>query len=307
MTGTGRIVARLRVRRHRAASTAPRTGRELLATLGRLVLWVAVGLVLVRGVGAMTAREPVPAPRAVDDVQTGAGWPDDAARAFAVEFATAYLTYDRTGDARELEAFASPQLVAQLAPQRDSDERQAAMVVRSAAVADAMRLDGRRALITVTATLTGAVSVRRRVTVPVARDSRGGLVVYDLPSFASAPARASVGAPETEPLIGAEQDEIADVLVPFLRAYLAGDSPALTYLVPPGTRMPAAAGRWELIDLTSLSALASASATQRTVLATVQARDERLNTSYALRYRVRVVRRDRWYVAEVNGPGRRRR
>jgi hypothetical protein len=40
------------------------------------------------------------------------------------------------------------------------------------------------------------------------------------------------------------------------------------------------------------------------VLATVQARDERARGTYALRYRVRLVRRDRWYVVGVNGPGR---
>lgn len=172
--------------------------------------------------------------------------------------------------------------------------------MRSAAVAGTVRLDDRHALITVAAALAAPEPARRLVTVPVARDRRGGLVVYDLPSFASAPVRATVGAPELEPLLGSERAAITDVLVPFLRAYLAGDSNGLAYLVPPGTHITAAAGRWELIGLSSLSALGPATDAGRVVLATVQARDEQLRVTYSLRYRVRLVRRDRWYVAGLN-------
>jgi hypothetical protein len=140
--------------------------------------------------------------------------------------------------------------------------------------------------------------------VPIAGDGRGGLVVDDLPSFSSAPARAQVDTPEREPLSGAEGSGIAAVLRPFLRAYLAGDSAGLAYLVPPGARIAAAAGRWELLDLTSVSAAGPATRAGRVVLATVQARDKSSRATYTLRYRVRLVRRDRWYVAAVNGQGR---
>jgi Conjugative transposon protein TcpC len=173
-------------------------------------------------------------------------------------------------------------------------------------VAGGVRLDDRHALITVAATLSAPEQERRLLTVPVARDAGRGLVVYDLPSFAPAPGRATVAAPEGEPVLGSEREAISEVLVPFLRAYLAGDSKGLAYLVPAGTQITAAAGRWELIDLTSLSGLGPATDAGRVVLATVQARDERLSITYSLRYRVRLVRRDRWYVAGVNdGQGRR--
>jgi hypothetical protein len=36
------------------------------------------------------------------------------------------------------------------------------------------------------------------------------------------------------------------------------------------------------------------------VLATVHARDVASRALYMLRYRIRLVRRDRWYVAELN-------
>jgi hypothetical protein len=292
------IRARLRLG---AVTTGPWTGRELLVLAGRVVLWLAIGLVLVRGVGMMAAPRSTPAARVKDQARV-AGWPDDAARAFATEFATAYLTHDPSANAsdqvRDLEAFASPSLVAQLAPRPEQDVPR--QVVQSAAVAGTVALDDRHALITVAATLGAPEPVRRLITVPVARAAGGALVVYDLPSFAPAPGRATVAAPAGEPLLGSEREAISDVLLPFLRAYLAGDSKGLAYLVPPGMQITAAAGRWELIDLTSLSALGPATDAGRVVLATVLARDERLTMTYTLRYRVRLVRRDRWYVAGVN-------
>jgi hypothetical protein len=231
-----------------------------------------------------------------------ATWPDDGARAFAVEFAMAYLTHSPSDDSGAyttgLEAFASSELVAQLAPRFDGQEAREA--VRSAAVARVARIDDAHALVTVAATLAGPPVTRRLVTVPIAHDDRGGLVVYDLPSFASAPARAVVSAPELEPLYGTERASIVHVLEPFLRAYLDGDTAALAYLVPPGTQIAAAAGRWELIELTSVSATGPATRAGRVVLATVEARDSVSRATYALRYRVRLVRRDRWYVADLN-------
>ena len=132
---------------------------------------------------------------------------------------------------RKLEAFATPELVAELAPHFEGREPREA--VRSATVAGIARIDNEHALVTVAATLDGPTA-RRLVTVPIARDARGGLVVDDLPSFASAPARAAADTPDVEPLLGPERAAIVDVLTPFMRAYLAGDSAALTYLVPPG-------------------------------------------------------------------------
>jgi hypothetical protein len=301
------VLGRLRTgQRKSATGRRPQTARELLTSVGRLLLWFAVGVVLLRGVaGTFTTAQPARVPH-INSRAAVAAWPDDATTAFAVEFATAYLNHSPTDDPDDyttaLEAYAPPELVAQLAPRFDEHEPREA--VRSAAVAGVVRLDDRRALVTVAATVAGPKMSWRLVTVPIARDTRGGLVVYDLPSFASAPPRAAVGAAELEPLYGAERAAIVHVLEPFLRAYLDGDTAALAYLVPPGTQIAAAAGRWELIELTSVSAAGPATRAGRVVLATVAARDLLSRAIYALRYRVRLVRRDRWYVAELNGPGR---
>jgi hypothetical protein len=110
-------------------------------------------------------------------------------------------------------------------------------------VAAATRIDDGHALVTVAVTIAAERDVStRRVVVPVARDRSGGLVVYDLPGFAPAPGRAAAAPAQGEPLIGAERAAVADVVGRFLRAYLAGDSGALAYLVPPGTRLSSVGG-----------------------------------------------------------------
>jgi hypothetical protein len=285
----------------------PQTPADLLARLGRLVLWLTVGLLLVRGAGDLLASERPPDPRDADRAPGGMGWPDDAARAFAVEFATAYLSHppgDNPGAyARRLGGFGSTQVAGGLVPR--FDDRGPQQIVRSATVADATTLSPQRALITVAATVTtGKTSRARYVTVPVARDENGGLVVYDLPSFAAAPARAAIAPAQGDPLCGPKRAPIEDVLARFLRAYLAGHTDGLAYLVPPRTRVPAAGGL-ELVELGSVveAAPAAAGARERAVLVGVQARDAGSRATYTLRYRVQLVRRDRWYVEDINDTG----
>jgi hypothetical protein len=314
MSRAAGLATRLRIgRRDPGARRGALTAGGVLATAGRVVLWVALAVLLIRGLDDVLSSDraaSTPSPRrgaAVSD------WPDDAAKAFAIGFVDAYLNWSPGQDpdsyARGLETFAAPELVADLAPRFDEPGHTAAqrprppqgVTVRSATVAGAVRLDDRRALVTVAATLAGATPARRVVTVPIARDTAGGLVVYDLPSFASGPRRAAIESVGREPLIGPDRDPILDVVTRFLRAYLAGDSAGLAYLVPSGTRLVAAAGRWELVNVTALGG-AERTRDGRLALATVEARDAQTGASYTLRYRLELVRRDRWYVAQVNGP-----
>lgn len=286
-----------------------RTLRELLATAGRLVLWLAVGLVLIRGAGAtFSPADEARQPR-TQRALAAAVWPDEAARALAVEFATAYLTHapgeDSTAVGRRLAALAASDLAGQLVPSFDHDAP--AQAVRSATVERTATVDARHALITVATTVvTDGEPGTRRLTVPVARDSAGRLVVDELPSFAAAPARGSVQPRAPEPLIDEDRGAIADVLTRFLRSYLAGDTGALAYLTEPGTRIAAAAGRFELLSVPTLSTpdtTGSAGRGQRVVLVTAHARDIESGGLYMLRYRIALVRRDRWYVAKLNEEG----
>lgn len=293
--------------KHAEPSRHPTSGRTLLARLGRALLWTTVALLLVRGAsdvlaggsGERSAR--VPARPAIP------AFPDDGARAFAADFARAYLTYSpRHPDyhALAVRTFLSSQL-------RDSaalevPERGPNQTVDQASVARAERIAPNRALVTVAATVSNRTVTTRYLTVPVARDATGGLIVDDYPSFSAPPGRAEVEEPETERLERRDQREIEDVLGRFLAAYFAARSEDLAYFLPAGVSLEALGERYDLRELISVAQVGEGQeGPRRTVLATVRARDSETRASYVLRYRVGLERRDRWYVASVNTNQRR--
>src|SRR4051794_6097382 len=293
------MIARLTLRPARGERPAPTCGL-LLARVGRAVLWLVVLVVLLRGFAgivtahpqATSARRAAPAPL----------WPDEAARAFAAEFAASYLRIDpREGPEMQrsaLAAFAAPEVLDGLVPELDLDA--AGQQVLSVNPAGATRLNRSHALVTVAARLGGEHPRGVRLTVPVARDARGGLVVDELPSLASAPERANATPEAGTPIPGAERAAITDVLTRFFGAYVSGDRAGLAYLVPAGTRLGATAGGFELRELGSLTSIRATDGPNRVVLVTAHVRDRASRATYALRYRVRLVRRDRWYVAAIN-------
>src|SRR4051794_23497843 len=83
---------------------------------GRLVLWLLVAVLLARGLAGVLARPDRVASASV--VRPAApSWPDDEARAFAVDFARAYLTFspkDRDSQLRALTAFAASELASSI-------------------------------------------------------------------------------------------------------------------------------------------------------------------------------------------------
>jgi len=264
-----------------------------------MVLWCLVGVLLLRGVGDVLATSTaVPAARPVQD-GAAVAWPDDGARAYAAQFARVYLGYGPGGAADELLSFMAPELTGAVVPQLG--KRDPRRVVQDTVIADAERLDPRHALVTVAARVSSGGSWSTRfLVVPVARDGRGGLVVYDLPAFAEPPARAQVQVAELEPLSGVDAAPIEEVLVRFFRAFLAGRSDELEYLVPAGVRIGALTDPVEFVGVDSIAELEPARRDGRPVLATVRARDPESEAVYALRYRVRLLRGDRWYVAAIN-------
>ena len=265
-----------------------------------MVLWCVVALLLVRGASDVLAGQEPP-PRAPASRAVAASWPGDEARAFAVDFARAYLTYSPRHPeryAREVLPFVSRDVAGLIVPR--FARRGSRQVVQNAVVARAAAVDDARALVTVAATVVGRDASTRYLTVPVARDASGGLAVYDLPSFSAPPSRGQTQAVELEPVSGADAAEMQDVLTRFLRAFLAGRSADLEYFVPAGVRIGALAQRYELVGLDSVEQVGSGNGGSRLVVATVRARDVGSRAVYSLRYRVRLVRRDRWFVAAVN-------
>ena len=97
---------------------AARTPAELMRATGRALLWCVVAVLLLRGAGDVLAtpeREPGP----VVQRRAPAAWPDDRARAFAVQFARAYLGFSPRRpeqSTRGVLAFAAPELAGSIVP-----------------------------------------------------------------------------------------------------------------------------------------------------------------------------------------------
>ena len=294
--------------RGRGGSAVPgarvaRTPAELLRFGGRSLLWCLVLVLLVRGLSDVVAA-PEPAPVAAAPESSSLAWPAEEARAFAVRFTRAYLAYapsEGSDAARELQAFVAADVADAIVPVLAGRGKPPA--VQDAVVARTERLDDRHALITVAATVAGS-SAPRLLTVPVARDADGGLVVSDLPAFAApAPLRGVLLRRQLDPLPAADGAAIEELLVRFFRSFLAGKSDELAYLVPAGTTLEAVAAPLTFVGFDGVAALPGGESADRWVLASLRARDSASGVGYGLRYRVRVVRRDRWLVAAVDsGP-----
>src|SRR3954454_16455962 len=179
-----------------------RTSAGLVKTLGRGGLWGFVAVLLIRGAADLFARQQ-PAAAVQASPPAVAAWPGDEARAFAADFARAYLTYspsDPDASAAAVRAFVAPELATSVVPEYGEDAPRRA--VGSVSVARVTVLDPSRALVTVAAAATGG---SRYLTVPVARDARGALVVSDLPSLTAPPARASMPELPVESLSASER------------------------------------------------------------------------------------------------------
>jgi hypothetical protein len=280
-------------------ATFPRRRSELLQRIGGGLLWAVVVVLLLRGLAGVFARpEPTRSVRVMRPAVTA--WPDDEARAFAADFARAYLTFsprDTDAELRAVEAFVSPALSDSSLPELGAES--GAQTVTAVTVARTSSIDPQHALITVAVTV-GAGT--RYLTVPLARDDRGGLVVDELPSFSAPPRRATLKPTSVEPISGSEQSALTEVASRFLRAYLAGDASGLAYLVPAGVRIAAPAPRsYELVDVVALAQGMAPAARVRELLVAVRVRELPDGALLTQRYRLRLVRRDRWYVADVNG------
>lgn len=274
--------------------------RALARNAGRATLWAAVAVVLARGVGDMLADPQPTTPRAAVRASV-AQFPDGEARAFAVAFARSYLTVDPDRDgqrAERLSSLVSESLSNQVAPV--VSPRGPGAAVADATVAREVHLGESRALITV------AVFMRdgrtRYLTVPVARDERGGLVVYDLPALSAPPAAGVGDPPVVSHLSGPDGDAVVDLAGRFLRAYLHGeDESALAYFLTPGVHVAPMPNGLEVEAIEEVGRLGAARPRAMQIAATVRVRDLASGVRYRLRYRLTLARAERWQITAVTG------
>ena len=280
------------------------SGRDLLRSAGRVALWACVALIFVRGLGAI-ARGPATSPTANRPVTAAAkSWPDDEARAFATVFAREYLTW-KAGGAAERQRRLAPYLPAELRDRAAASlpRRGPGELVAEATVARVDSLGGARALITVACVVANrSGTATRYLGVPVARAANGGLVIFDLPSLSAPPGVGTVPAADVAPLSGSDAGAIKDVARRFLTAYLGGqDTAGLSYLLAPGAAVAALGSGYRLVSVDGFASTDTAAGARRAVTVAVLVRDTASRAVYPLRYALTLVRRDRWYVASVEG------
>ena len=100
-----------------------------------------------------------------------------------------------------------------------------------------------------------------------------------------------------------QREEIAKLVIRFIDAYASTGRPAdLVYFVAPGSEVTPLGG-FDLVGEPDVAQLDDGE-TQRTVTARVRLKDQATGVVYPLRYRLELVRRQRWFVAGVQGTSR---
>lgn len=268
-----------------------------------MLLWAAVAVIFIRGIGAVLSspvRPLAPASSAPAAVPAAG---DQEAQAFAVGFARVYLTFSPGREAQWARAVA-PFLASGLSDRAAAvlPRRGPGQQVAQATVARVASLGGTRALITVACSFTDPTRPARYLSVPVTRGEGGGLSVFDLPSLSAPPPVGSVAFADPPPLAGPDAAEIQQLVGRFLGAYVSGQDPSgLAYLLAPGASVPPLGGGLALVSLDSVGQDEPPIATGASVDAAVHIRDVQSGAIYQLRYRLSLVHRDRWYVSAVAG------
>jgi hypothetical protein len=261
--------------------------KSLLRPLGRVAIWIVVGLLLIRGVGAVLAS-PQPSAR---QPQASGALAEPASSSLAVRFARAYL------EGRSSRALAP--LLAEGA--RVPAARRSGQPVHAAEPAGIHELGGGRAVLTVACELRDARTLY--LAVPISRSGAGEVAVQGAPWIVAAPSVAGVAAERPRSLAGPDAAAIGALVAKFIPAYLAARSPGdLSYFLAPGAEVAPLGGSLELLGAPGAAAqIGEGEGSRRTVLAPSWVRDPAGGASYRLAYRLSLVRRGRWYVEAVEG------
>ena len=290
------------------ADESPATLGPRVLTVGRLAtrlrhwaLWAGLGLVLlllvmfaVRGITGSSAT-------ATASVEVAVSFPDEEAKALAVRFARALLTYspdkvDEQGALLTSMLAGSVSAADVLGMQADSRRQR----VIDATVARSKDLGGGLGRVTVQVdVISDGVTRTEFWAIPVSRDRAGRLSVADYPALVSPPVHADAAVSDQEPLPDAVSEPIEDLLRRFMEAYLSGKPVAPEFLVAGGDVAPLGVA-YAFRELVSVAQAGRPTSEGRVVLATVRAGDPSTRTERTMRYRVLVDRLDgRWLVRKL--------
>ena len=269
------------------------SGRALARALGRGAIWTALGLLLVRGVGAVLSPAGTESPAA----PAASPASEAAADAFAVGFARTYLANPSP------EALAPYLAEGARVPTGTAPQAKTAQVAQ-AEVSASEDLGGGEAVLTVACELRDSRTLY--LTVPIVRSGAGEVAALGAPSIVAAPgtaAGAEVGRPQ--PLAGDEAPEIDSLVSKFLPIYISSTkSGDLSYLLAPGTVIEPLGAAVALKAIGEVNQLGDGEGPRRVVLAAARVTDPGGGGTYPLVYRLGVERGGadgRWYVAALEG------
>ncbi|HEU4904589.1 MAG TPA: conjugal transfer protein [Solirubrobacterales bacterium] len=266
------------------------TGAPAARAAGRLAIWVAIGLLIFRGGLSIleSPRDAAPAGHAAASLAS------PASEALAVGFARAYLAHRSPRSLTPFLAEGARIGRGRTVPGRGGE-------VTQAAVSGIENFGGGRTVLTVACELRDGRALY--LAVPISRSGAGEVAVTGAPWVVAAPSTAGVVAERPRPLAGPEAGAIRALAAKFLPAYLSARSARdLSYLLAPGASVTPLAGELEPVaSAGSVAQLGDGEGRGRVVVVTGRFRDAATGTVYRLAYRLRVVRRSRWYVEAVEG------
>jgi hypothetical protein len=264
-----------------------RASRTIRAA-GRLAVWVAIGLLLVRGAVATFAAPEKSAVRIV------AAPGEDLVAATAERFARLYLE-EPDPDALRPYLAAGARIGAGRPPSSDGAE------VAQAAVVDTSDVGDGRVVVTVSCELRDTRTLY--LTVPIVRHGSGEAAVLGAPSIVAMPAPAGADPESPRPIAGPDGDAIGELVARFLPAYLsAGSSRELSYLLAPGAEVIPLGGQLELVSVGEVDQLSEGEGPRRDLLVSARVKEPVGGGTYPLAYRLAVLRHaGRWYVSAVEG------
>lgn len=265
-----------------------RTVGAAIRSAGRLALWAAVGLLLLRGAGSVLA-EPSPGG---DGTPGGGSAGDPGASAFAVRFARLFLEAPSSAELSSL--YVPGSAPAQVAPGAEG------IPVAQAEVAGARDLGGGQETVTVACQLEDGRALF--LAVPIVRASAGEVAATGAPAFVAGPAIVAEAPEEPGPLAGQESAAIGELVRRFLPAYFKAEAGAeLSYLLATGAEVVPPGPGLNLSKVGAIKQVGEGEGARRTVVADVAVRDTESGNTYQLAYRIEVVRAGRWYVQRVEG------
>jgi hypothetical protein len=266
---------------------------SLLRGVGRVALWAAVALLMVRGGGAIIAG-----PSSSHKVSTdGSGAVDPASAAFAIRFARTYL------DDPSTQALA-PFLAEGVSLPSGRPPREAGAEVVQAELSKSDELGDGEEVLTVACELRDSRTLY--LAVPIARSRAGEVAALGAPSIVAAPGTAAgADADRSQPLAGGQASAIDSLVSKFLPTYLAStQAEDLSYLLAPGALIQPLGGAVVPKAVGEVNQLGNGEGPRRTVLASVRVSDPVDGGTYPLVYRLEVERRGadgRWYVSALEG------